>query len=137
MPGLIQRLADAGRGVRTPPALLDMQDTVNDVIENLSRIFNCRVETAPAQMDLGIPSPHELLYDYPESATRFRDALAHSVARYEPRLKQVRIVIEERAEEDLSIHFTINGYVQNSKGDRMVINFETSVNQSGQVDVQG
>lgn len=137
MPGLIQRLADAGRGQRTPPTLLDIQDLTQDIIKNISQLFNCRVDSAPAQMDLGIPPPHELMFDFPESVDRFRDAMIRCINKYEPRLKQVRIQLTEPEEEDLNVHFAVAGVVENDSGDRMVVNFETTVNQSGMVDVRG
>ncbi len=126
---LMERLAEPARiAHRTIRSDGDVQMT--SIGRNLERIFNTRVGSAQAQMDLGLPPPNELIPHWPESSADLQRAIERCLEKYEPRLTHVRVVPLPIDSERLQLRFRITA---RQKGFDEVVRFETSMGQSGAV----
>lgn len=128
---LFERLRQADAG-QAKTAVLDAELHRRSIVRNLSDILNTRVGSAPAQHDLGVPPPHEILLGYPSSAKRLLDAIAATIERYEPRLSHVRVVHLPRDEGELSLRFRIAARMIALDG--QPIGLETTIEQNGHIE---
>lgn len=126
---LLERLAEpsriAQRTVRSDSAV-----QLASIARNLERIFNTRVGSAQAQMDLGLPPPNELIPHWPESSADLQRAIETCLEKYEPRLTHVRVVPLPIDTERLQLRFRITA---RQRGFDDPVRFETSMGQSGAV----
>jgi type VI secretion system protein len=126
---LLERLADPSRLARKT-VRPDGEIQLASIAHNLERIFNTRVGSAQAQMDLGLPPPNELIPHWPESSADLQRAIEACIERYEPRLTNVRVVAMPIDTERLQLRFRITG---RQKGFDDPVRFETAMGQSGAV----
>jgi type VI secretion system protein len=126
---LLERLADPGR-IAARTVRVDSDSLLASIAYNLERIFNTRVGSAQAQMDLGLPPPNELIPFWPESSATLQRAIELCLERYEPRLTHVRVAALPIDTERLSLRFRIAGRL---RGFDEPVRFETALGQSGQV----
>ena len=99
--------------------------------ENITRLFNIRQGHAPAQPDLGIPTPTEIAYDFPHSIETVRQCLMRSIEKYEPRLLKVQLNYVEVSDDRMSMKFQVNARVQADGVDRGTMAFTVSVGAGG------
>lgn len=131
---LLERLArpDVARD-RT--AREDPAETIRSVLANLQRILNSRLGHAPAQPDLGMPAPSEILQTGPEAAGWIADTLKSCIEKYEPRLADVRVTPVEGEEPGLSLHFQVNARLATAR-DPLPVRFDTLVDPAGRIRVK-
>lgn len=103
---LFERLRD-DRAARDPSMSLDRARLRQSIADNLQRIFSSREMHAPAQLDYGMPDPNTILHAADGGADLMRKRLKHCVERYEPRLKDVRVLHIDSAERGHQIQFTL------------------------------
>ncbi len=132
---LLERIAAVGRGggrsLRT-----DRAAVLRSVVRNVHGLMNTRQGSAGAQLELGIPSPHELFHDYPASLTSAVRTMRACIQRYEPRLIGVVIEPEVQADDALSIRFKISGRLLDDES-RQPLTIHTSVDRDGEVRILG
>ncbi len=129
---LLERLNRAARegGARTIKE--DRGAVMRSVMLNLQRILNTRQGSSPAQDDLGIPSPHELLQGFPATAEEAQKSVKACIMRYEPRLVNVVVTAEKLEDVRQSIAFQVSA--QLAGGDRRdPVSFHTSITQDGRI----
>lgn len=68
------------------------------IMDHLNRMFNTRTGSIPHLKDYGLPDISEIYRKMPDGIDELIDAVKRTVERYEPRLKNVRVV---RLEDDV------------------------------------
>ena len=89
------------RGKEDPRRVLD------SVLRHLQKILNTRQGSAPIGEDFGVPDFTEFLHDYPESLRAIERTIRHTIQKYEPRLKAVRVNFLPPDDERLVLRFQI------------------------------
>ncbi|MBN8525143.1 MAG: type VI secretion system baseplate subunit TssE [Planctomycetes bacterium] len=129
---LLERLNRAAveGGVRTVKE--DRGAVMRSVLLNLQRLLNTRQGSAAAQPDLGLPSPHEMLIDYPASVEQAQRAVKLCIQRYEPRLSNVVVSIDREEGQKQVLSFAVSA--QLAGGDRRdPISFHTAITPDGRI----
>ncbi|GDY14346.1 hypothetical protein LBMAG53_32240 [Planctomycetota bacterium] len=129
---LLERLSAGDRG---PTLAEDRAAVLRSVLRNLSRVLNSRQGSAPAQMELGLPSPHELLQGFPANLPRTLKDIRACLQRYEPRLAGVVVKHVPSEGGDLAIRFQITAVL--AGGDRTPVNLATAFTGDGRVRING
>ena len=109
-------------------AVLDRRELIASVAVNLRQILNSRHGSAPAQMDLGIPAPCEIVLAFPEAVNRLKSIIIGVIAKYEPRLSEVQVYYQPRDVENLVMNFLISARLRYDGGH---ISFETRFDKAG------
>ena len=126
----LRRPIDSGRHTTQ----LDRAALIGSVVNNLRQMLNSRRGHAPAQMDLGIPAPCEIVATCPDSIARLKRTIIEVVEKYEPRLSDVQVYFVQHENETLMIHYLINGRLVTDP-DHEMISFETSFDGAGLIHV--
>ncbi|OMQ24514.1 type VI secretion system baseplate subunit TssE [Serratia oryzae] len=63
------------------------------VLDNIQRILNCRAGTLSHLPDYGLPDMSKILQGMPGSAHTLMTTLLHTLLKYEPRLKTIKVVL--------------------------------------------
>jgi type VI secretion system protein len=87
----------------------DPKRMIDSVIRHLEQILNTRRGSAQIADDFGIPDFSEYKSAYPDSQRDLERAIRHTIQKYEPRLKSVRVKFIAEEEEPLSVSFQIIG----------------------------
>jgi type VI secretion system protein len=130
---ILERL-NRPRGTATRTATDSASDLRRSVLRNLSNLLNTRTGTAPAQLDLGMPSPSEITHAAPNAVNLMLRNLRECIEKYEPRLRDVEITHVESPEEVLSLRFQVTARIATRDG--VTVSFDTVVNPGGHVRVQ-
>lgn len=104
---------------------------VRSVLHNLRRVLNSREDSAEAQPDLGLPSPQELLQNWPVSRERALTAIRRCIEHYEPRLCEVIVRTVPYAPGDIALGFQIAARLIGPS--RTPISLTTAVTSDGRV----
>ena len=128
---LLERLDAAAHGAAVRTLGEDRQAVVRSILKNLQRILNSRQGNAPAQMDLGIPSPHELMQGYPTTLERAQKIIRSCIQRYEPRLTAV-VVSKDGEDSVAGINFRITAQLAGD-GPREVLSVQTAISPTGRI----
>lgn len=131
---LFERLLIAGSPKRS--AASDQRAALQSVLANLRDILGTRQGSALAQPDLGLPSPSELRQNFPASIGDIQKAIAESIVRYEPRLRDVKVTYIEIENDPLTVNFQVSANLV-VDGHRQLVAFETGVDHAGKVKVEG
>ncbi|MHC4778421.1 MAG: type VI secretion system baseplate subunit TssE [Planctomycetota bacterium] len=113
-------------------------DLLRSIQANVKNLLGTWTGHAPAQMDMGLPSPSEIAYRYPDSIPEVRRAIEHCLGKYEPRLKDVRVYhVEGEGEgENLQLRFQVEAVAVNGDQEER-FSFETLVDHSGEIEILG
>jgi type VI secretion system protein len=98
------------------------------IMDNLSRMFNSRKGCISHLKDYGLPDISEIYRKMPNGVEELRDAIRLAIEKYEPRLKNVRVVQQDENFKDAKLVFILSGEV--IKGS--VVRFQTTFISSGQ-----
>lgn len=89
---LLRRIATRSRPHRAlergSGSLMDLEQSI---VWNLQRLLSCRAGAAPALPDYGLPALDRSEDGFAEEVRRFCEALTRAIARYEPRVADVRV----------------------------------------------
>lgn len=102
------------------------------ILANLRRVLSTRQGHAPAQPDLGTPSPSEIIQDHPACIARLQHTVGLCIQRYEPRLANVRVRHAASDLADCTLRFQI--YAELADGLRTAVTFTTHVNALGRLE---
>jgi type VI secretion system protein len=107
------------------------------VMEHLRRLLNTRAGSAPTAPDYGVVDLSELIHEFPDAASVMQRAIKSTIAKYEPRLKnvQVRPLEGDEQRDGMAFLFEITGQVTYPNGERHPIRFSTSVDPSSNVEI--
>jgi type VI secretion system protein len=128
---ILERLAKpATRGQRTLNE--NTHEITRSVLRNLQHILNTRLGDAPAQPDLGMPSPSEITQAAPDAINLVMRNLRACIEKYEPRLSSIDIAHVEAGDEILTLRFQVTARLIVAK-DGATISFDTVVNPGGHI----
>jgi type VI secretion system protein len=128
---ILERLAKpATRGQRTLNE--NTHEITRSVLRNLQHILNTRLGDAPAQPDLGMPSPSEITQAAPDAINLVMRNLRACIEKYEPRLSSIDIAHVEAGDEILTLRFQVTARLIVTK-DGTTISFDTVVNPGGHI----
>ena len=128
---ILERLAKPGiKGQRTLSQ--NTHEITRSVLRNLQHILNTRLGDAPAQPDLGMPSPSEITQASPDAINMVMRNLRACIEKYEPRLSSIDIAHVEAGDEILTLRFQVTARLIVSK-DGATISFDTVVNPGGHI----
>ena len=128
---ILERLAKpATKGQRTLSE--NTHEITRSVLRNLQHILNTRLGDAPAQPDLGMPSPSEITQASPDAINLVMRNLRACIEKYEPRLSSIDIAHVEAGDEILTLRFQVTARLVVSK-DGTTISFDTVVNPGGHI----
>lgn len=120
----------------SPTMVENSQELTRSIIKNLQRILNTRLGQAPAQMDLGMPAPSDIVLAAPDAVGLVQKNLRICIEKYEPRLSTLDITRVESEHDVLTLRFQVTGRIASSKDGRS-ISFETLVDPRGQFKLHG
>jgi type VI secretion system lysozyme-like protein len=124
---LLQRLRDPDPvGLHTMQ--FDRRTLVASIADNLRQILNTRQGSAPAQMDLGIPAPCEIVLAIPQSIDTLKRTIIAVIDKYEPRLTHVQAYYQPSPVEGLVLNFLITARLAYDGGQ---ISFATRFDKGG------
>jgi type VI secretion system protein len=128
---ILERLAKpVTKGQRTLNE--NTHEITRSVLRNLQHILNTRLGDAPAQPDLGMPSPSEITQASPDAINLVMRNLRACIEKYEPRLSSIDIAHVEAGDEILTLRFQVTARLVVSK-DGHTISFDTVVNPGGHI----
>jgi type VI secretion system protein len=128
---ILERLAKPStKGQRTLTE--NTNEITKSVLRNLQHILNSRLGDAPAQPDLGMPSPSEITQAAPDAINLVMKNLRACIEKYEPRLSSIDIAHVEAGDEILTLRFQVTARLLLSKDGR-TISFDTVVNPGGHI----
>ena len=128
---ILERLAKPStKGQRTLNE--NTHEITRSVLRNLQHILNTRLGDAPAQPDLGMPSPSEITQASPDAINLVMRNLRACIEKYEPRLSSIDIAHVEAGDEILTLRFQVTARLVVSK-DGHTISFDTVVNPGGHI----
>ena len=128
---LFERLRE-DRAARDPSMSLDRARLRRSIADNLYRIFSSREMHAPAQLDYGMPDPNTILHAE-DGAALMRKRLKHCVERYEPRLKDVRVLHIDSAVLGHQIQFTLQATLASDPPEPITL--DASIEANGRIRV--
>ena len=133
---LLERFADleAGRSRTSPDILGDLTASVG---AHLARLLNTRQGSVPQAPDYGAPDMGDLAQIFGGKALQeIEDVLSLVVARYEPRLTNVRVVYVQDKTQPLRATFSLSASLR--AGDDLVpVVYETLIAPDGHIEIQG
>ncbi|EBH6783536.1 TPA_asm: type VI secretion system baseplate subunit TssE [Salmonella enterica subsp. enterica serovar Java] len=74
----------------------EQNQVILSVLDNMQRILNCRAGTLAHLPDYGLPDMTTILQGLPGTAHKLMSTLSAVLLKYEPRLKSIRVVIQEQ-----------------------------------------
>jgi len=75
----------------------EQNQVIMSVLDNMQRILNCRAGTLTHLPDYGLPDMTTIIHGLPGTEHDLMDTLSCVLLKYEPRLKQIAVVIQEQS----------------------------------------
>lgn len=98
------------------------------IMDHLNRLLNTREGSVPHLPNYGIPDVSEIYRKMPGSIIDLQNAIKKTIELYEPRLKNVKVLIPDEKKNKFSLSFIITGEMRNSGGQ---VRFETTFASNG------
>ncbi|MEM9696557.1 MAG: type VI secretion system baseplate subunit TssE [Myxococcota bacterium] len=113
------------------------EDLEAAVVQHLRELLNTRAGSVPTVPDYGMIDVADLVHEMPDALAIVQRGIKNSIAKYEPRLKnvQVRLVPTEEDESVGFIHFEVNAQLVQKDGRRQAVQFSTRVDNASNVKV--
>jgi type VI secretion system protein len=127
---LLERLS----GTVSRHVVEDPGAVMRSVLLNLRRVLNSREGAAGANLEFGLPSPHELLLNWPGSQAQALAAVRRCLQRYEPRLTEIVVRPVPYTPGDTAISFQISARLIGPT--RTPISLTTALSADGRVNLQ-
>ena len=84
----------------------------DSIVEHLRRLLNTRAGSVPIDPDYGMPDMSNIAGSFALGTTEsLSEAIIRQVARYERRLRQPRISVEEETRDVITLRFELSGQV--------------------------
>ena len=114
----------------------DPRRMIDSIIRHLERILNTRRGSAQTAEDYGIPDLADLRSGFPEAIRDLERTIRHTLQKYEPRLKSVRVKFIPQEENMLTVSFQIVArLILEDEKDPVV--FESIMDPDGRVRIRG
>ena len=133
-----ERLTERMRSWKLRPFRREAPDPkrmIDSVIRHLEQILNTRRGSAQTADDFGIPDFSEYKSAYPDSQWDLERAIRHTIQKYEPRLKAVRVKFIEQEENPLSVSFQITARLVLEEYRDAVV-FESILGSDGKITIR-
>jgi type VI secretion system protein len=133
-----ERLTERIRSWNRGPYRREGQDPkrmIDSVIRHLERILNTRRGNAQISEDYGIPDFNDFRIAYPDSQRDLERAIRHTIQKYEPRLRSVRVKFIRQEEELLSVSFQIVAQLVLDEAKDPVV-FESTLDSDGKIKIR-
>lgn len=112
----------------------DLDALMDSVRDNLRRLVNARHGMSQAQPDYGLPAFNDLSAEGDTYIKRVRDAIQATIAKYEPRLKNVRVSPQADGANPANLRFRVDATLIGAT-EECRISYETAVQAGGAIDV--
>ena len=107
---------------------------VHSIVEHLRRLLNTRVGSASIATDYGIPDLTNVIgSEFSQMVADLKQSIQQAIMKYEPRLKDVKILVESDKDNMFSLKFKAQGHIVG--GDNRPIVFETVISTDGKIDI--
>jgi type VI secretion system protein len=131
---LLERLARPKSGA-APTMTENTLETSRSILRNLQRILNTRLGHAPAQMDMGMPAPSDIVQASPDAVGLILKNLRVCIEKYEPRLGSVEITHVQSEHDVLTLRYQVIARIAGKNG--RTLSFETVVDPRGHFRLHG
>lgn len=112
----------------------------DSIVEHLRKLLNTRAGSVPIDPNYGMPDMSNIAGSFALGTTEsLSEAIIRQVARYEGRLRQPRITVEEETRDVITLRFELSGQVaatQDGGGAQQPFAMIVRVNSSGRVFVE-
>lgn len=111
----------------------------NSIIEHLRRLLNTRAGSVPIDANYGMPDMSNIAGSFALGTTEFlSETIIRQISRYEPRLKNPRISVEEEKREVITIRFELTGRIMSGRSESAYeeLSMILRINASGRVYVE-
>ena len=132
---LLERLA-ASTGSSPLTVREDTETLAESVLSHLRNMLNTRQGHVLTQPEYGMPDVTDFIQSMPDEVERIQEAIRNSIARFEPRLKNIRVTFAPHPEERMILRFEILAELAASK-EGVSVWFETTMAPSGKIDIKG
>jgi type VI secretion system protein len=129
---LLERLSIAAQGERARTIQEDRGAVIRSILRNMQMVLNSRQGHAPAQMDLGIPPPHELMQGFPGTLDVAQKSIRQCIQRYEPRVTAVVVAYAPGEEPVQQVSFRISAQLA-GEGRAEQLNVQTAITSEGRI----
>ncbi len=113
----------------------DPKRTIDSVLGHLQQILNTRQGSVPIGEDFGVPDFTDLVQTYPDGVRDFERSIKHTIQKYEPRLKAVRVRFVPVEDDVLSVRFQISGRLA-TEDDKEPVIFQSVVGSDGKISIR-
>ncbi len=113
----------------------DPGQTIDSVLDHLTRIFNTRRGNVPIAEDYGVPDYTEFLHNYPDSLRDFERAIKQTIIQYEPRLKAIRVSFIPQDNDMFTVKFQISAKMVTVDSNTSVL-FESHLDTGGKISIK-
>lgn len=103
------------------------------IVEHLQVLLNTRQGSSSALPDYGVPDFTDYLHNFPGGVHELQRAIQESIARHEPRLRNVIVKPVHLTDDGLNLLFEVSARLVDDR--RRVLRFSTSVTRGGRVAV--
>ncbi len=100
---------------------------IHSIMDHLNRMFNTRTGSIPHLKDYGLPDISDVYRKMSEGIDELKEAIKRTIERYEPRLKNVRVVRREDSESDARLVFILSGETKHGG----LVRFQTTFISTG------
>lgn len=113
------------------------EDLESVVLDHLKRLLNTRAGSAPTAADYGVVELSEFIHEYPDAPSLIQRSIKATIAKYEPRLKNVQVRPAEGDEQrdGTTFAFEVTGQVVYPNGERHAVRLATNVDASSNVQI--
>lgn len=105
------------------------------VSRHVAQMLSTRAGSVQTLPDYGLPDLNDMRLSVHDALQQARTAIEGFIERYEPRLRNVRVIALPRSHDPLCLSFSIEGLLDVA-GQRQKVSFSASLDGSGQVRVQ-
>ena len=107
---------------------------VNSIISHLARLLNTRQGSVTIAPDFGVPDMTNIPGDnIQEARQRIEKVIQEVVQKYEPRLKNVKMVMQHEDSENFSLKFRLEANL--AEQEEVPVIFETVVSTEGKISI--
>ncbi len=99
---------------------------LRSIMDHLARLFNTRSGSLPHLKDYGLPDISELYRKLPKGAEQLRSAIRRTVERYEPRLKNIKVIPQDNDNKDARLVFILSAELKSGGKVRFQTTFSSS-----------
>ncbi len=103
---------------------------IKSVMDHLNRMFNARCESIPHLSDYGLPDISEIYRKMPDGIDELKKAIKKTVEKYEPRLKNVKVIRLEDEVPSARLVFLLSGELKRGGLVRFQTTFITTGNST-------